>query len=106
VKTVLGAARAKMAGEEMRRVIHPGRNTWTEAAADASGPSRRCGRLLAYLLLGGATSPPLLLMSGWQFDSGVPLLRGADVIAGMRGGRHRCPGNSAYEESAERAATV
>lgn len=80
-----GAAHGQSGGglDGSPRIIRPGRNSWREADVRDSGVLIDAADYYRafYAAAGGARQ--YILMSGWQFDSGVKLLRGAEaVIAG------------------------
>ena len=63
-------------------IIQVGRNAWRRVHADDTGVLVDAADYYhaVYWVISRAQS--YVLMSGWQFDSGVPLLRGADVPSG------------------------
>jgi len=67
----------------MMPIINVGRNAWQKVHADRGGLLVDAADYYyaVYRAISGARS--YVLMSGWQFDSGVQLLRGADVPAGV-----------------------
>ena len=66
----------------MTSIINAGRNAWQQVHAEASGLLVDAADyyVAVYRAISGARSS--VLMSGWQFDSGVQLLRGAEEPAG------------------------
>lgn len=66
----------------MASIIKVGRNAWRRVHADDSGVLVDAADYYhaVYWAIGGAQR--YVLMSGWEFDSGVPLLRGADAPPG------------------------
>ena len=66
----------------MSSIIKIGRNSWRGVHADDAGLLVDAADYYhaVYWAISGAQSH--VLISGWQFDSGVPLLRGADVPSG------------------------
>jgi len=66
----------------MTSIVEVGRNAWRRVHADDSGVLVDAADYYhaVYWAISGAHSH--VLMSGWQFDSGVSLLRGADVPSG------------------------
>jgi phospholipase D1/2 len=67
----------------MTPIINVGRNAWQRVHADRGGLLVDAADYYyaVYRAITGARS--YVLMSGWQFDSGVPLLRGSDAPAGV-----------------------
>ena len=68
-----------------RPIIDPGRNAWRQALASDSGVLIDAADYYRAFYESARAAQHYLLMSGWQFDSGVALLRGDDAPAG-RGG--------------------
>lgn len=71
-----------MTGAEVtgaRRIIQLGRNAWKEAAADDSGLLVDAADYYRDFYYAARDAQRYILMSGWQFDSGVKLLRGQDL---------------------------
>jgi phosphatidylserine/phosphatidylglycerophosphate/cardiolipin synthase-like enzyme len=63
------------------RIIRTGANAWREDAAEASGVIVDAADYYYTLFWAIQGARRSVVMSGWQFDSGVPLLRGSDVPA-------------------------
>ena len=74
------------AGERARpagaRIVEPGRNAWREVRADDSGVLVDAADYYHAVYWAARRAQRYVLMSGWQFDSGVPLLRGDDAPPG------------------------
>ncbi len=66
----------------MTRIIQPGRNAWAHVRADASGVLVDAASYYRAFYEAAGQARRYILISGWQFDSGVPLLRGADAPPG------------------------
>jgi phospholipase D1/2 len=67
----------------MTSIVEVGRNAWRRVHADDTGVLVDAADYYhaVYWAISGAHRH--VLMSGWQFDSGVPLLRGADAPSGV-----------------------
>jgi phosphatidylserine/phosphatidylglycerophosphate/cardiolipin synthase-like enzyme len=63
-------------------IIQLGRNAWQRLHADATGVIVDAEDYYHAVYWAASRAQGYVLMSGWQFDSGVPLLRGADVPSG------------------------
>jgi phospholipase D1/2 len=63
-------------------IVRPGRNAWREVTADASGAIVDAADYYHALYWAAAGARRSILIAGWEFDSGVPLLRGADAPPG------------------------
>jgi phospholipase D1/2 len=63
-------------------VLRPGRNVWREVTAPAAGVIVDASDYYHAFYWAARRAHRSILMSGWQFDSGVKLLRGADAPAG------------------------
>lgn len=63
-------------------IVRPGRNTWREVTADASGVIVDAADYYHALYWAAAGARRSILIAGWQFDSGVLLLRGVDAPPG------------------------
>lgn len=63
-------------------VLRPGRNVWREVATPASGVIVDAADYYYAFYWAARQARRSILISGWQFDSGVTLLRGADAPAG------------------------
>jgi len=63
-------------------IVDLGRNAWHEVTAEASGVLVDAADYYHALYRAAEGARHSILMSGWQFDSGVPLLRGADAAPG------------------------
>jgi phosphatidylserine/phosphatidylglycerophosphate/cardiolipin synthase-like enzyme len=64
---------------EPRRIVQPGRNTWREATTIDSGLLIDANDYYRAFYASARGASQYILMSGWQFDSSVPLLRGTDA---------------------------
>jgi phospholipase D1/2 len=60
-------------------IVQIGRNAWRRVDADDSGVIVDAAAYYHAVYCAAIRAQGYVLMSGWQFDSGVPLLRGADV---------------------------
>jgi phosphatidylserine/phosphatidylglycerophosphate/cardiolipin synthase-like enzyme len=76
------AARTAAPVREAPPIIRPGANTWRTATADAAGVIVDAADYYHAFYHAVREARHYVLMSGWQFDSGVPLLRGADAPPG------------------------
>jgi phosphatidylserine/phosphatidylglycerophosphate/cardiolipin synthase-like enzyme len=65
-----------------RPILDSGGNTWCEARADESGVFIDAADYYRAFYAAARGAEHSILLSGWQFDSGVPLLRGPEVPAG------------------------
>ena len=63
-------------------IVNLGRNTWRRVRADDSGVLVDAADYYHAVYWAISRAESHVLMSGWQFDSGVPLLRGADAPSG------------------------
>jgi phospholipase D1/2 len=63
-------------------IIKVGRNAWRRVHADDTGVLVDAADYYHAVYWAISRAQSHVLMSGWQFDSGVPLLRGADVPSG------------------------
>jgi phosphatidylserine/phosphatidylglycerophosphate/cardiolipin synthase-like enzyme len=63
-------------------IIQVGRNAWRRVHADDTGVLVDAADYYHAVYRAISRAHSHVLMSGWQFDSGVPLLRGADVPSG------------------------
>ena len=66
----------------MTSIIRVGQNTWRRFHADDTGVLIDASDYYRAVYHAVSRAQSHVLMSGWQFDSGVPLLRGADVPSG------------------------
>src|SRR6185503_1699832 len=64
-----------------RRIIQLGRNAWRQAVASDSAVVIDAANYYRAFYESARAARHYVLMSGWQFDSGVELLRGEDVPA-------------------------
>jgi phospholipase D1/2 len=64
------------------RIIQPGRNAWQQASTEAGSVVIDAADYYNAFYWAAAGARHSILMSGWQFDSGVPLLRGVDAPRG------------------------
>ena len=67
----------------MTRIVQPGRNAWARVTADASGLLVDARDYYRAFHAAASQATRYIVLSGWQFDSGVPLLRGADAPVGV-----------------------
>jgi phospholipase D1/2 len=63
-------------------IIETERNAWRKADAEDAGVFVDAADYYHALYWAISRAQSHVLMSGWQFDSGVPLLRGDDVLSG------------------------
>jgi phosphatidylserine/phosphatidylglycerophosphate/cardiolipin synthase-like enzyme len=63
-------------------IIQPGRNAWRQVHAEDAGLLVDAADYYHAVYWAARSARRYVLMSGWQFDSGVPLLRGADAPPG------------------------
>ena len=63
----------------MNPIIEVGQNAWRRVHADDSGVLVDAADYYHAVYWAASRAKSHVLMSGWQFDSGVPLLRGSDV---------------------------
>jgi phospholipase D1/2 len=63
-------------------LLQPGRNLWRRTFADAAGVLVDAADYYRAFYCAAAGARRSVLISGWEFDSGVRLLRGADAPAG------------------------
>jgi hypothetical protein len=66
----------------MTPIINVGRNAWQRVHADQSGLLIDAADYYYAVYRSISAARSYVLMSGWQFDSGVPLLRGPRAPAG------------------------
>lgn len=66
----------------MHAILAPGRNCWKSARADASGVLVDAADYYRAFYEAARRAKKSIILSGWQFDRGVPLLRGADAPPG------------------------
>jgi len=66
----------------MNSIIKIGRNSWRWIHADDAGLLVDAADYYRAVYWAISRAQSHVLMSGWQFDSGVPFLRGADVPSG------------------------
>ena len=64
-------------------IVKVGRNAWRRLDADDAGVLVDAADYYHAVYWAVSRAQSHVLMSGWQFDSGVPLLRGADAPAGV-----------------------
>ncbi len=67
---------------EAARIIQPPRNAWRIAGATSAGVLVDGADYYRAFYRSARRAEHYIVMSGWQFDSGVPLLRGDEVAAG------------------------
>jgi phosphatidylserine/phosphatidylglycerophosphate/cardiolipin synthase-like enzyme len=67
----------------MTPIINVGRNAWQQVHADDSGLLVDAADYYHAVYRAISEARSYVLMSGWEFDRGVPLLRGADVPPGV-----------------------
>lgn len=77
--TTAGRARVE---STPRRIVRPGSNTWREVRAEDSGVIVDAADYYRAFYRSAREARRSILMSGWQFDSGVELLRGRDALPG------------------------
>lgn len=65
-----------------RTIIELGRNAWKTGQPDAAGVLVDAAAYYAAFYRAALQAKKTIILSGWQFDSGVPLLRGADAPPG------------------------
>jgi phosphatidylserine/phosphatidylglycerophosphate/cardiolipin synthase-like enzyme len=65
-----------------RPLLQPGRNVWREANTGSSGVLVDAADYYHAFYWAAREARRSIVMSGWEFDRGVPLLRGDDVPAG------------------------
>lgn len=65
-----------------RTILAPGRNFWKSARADASGVLVDAADYYRAFYEAASQAKKSIILSGWQFDRGVPLLRGQDAPPG------------------------
>jgi hypothetical protein len=63
-------------------IIKLGQNAWRRVHAADTGVLVDAADYYSAVYWAVSRAQSYVLMSGWQFDSGVPLLRGADVPSG------------------------
>jgi phosphatidylserine/phosphatidylglycerophosphate/cardiolipin synthase-like enzyme len=71
-----------MMSNDARAILQPGRNAWRQVAVPAAGVIVDAADYYYAFYWAARQARRSILMSGWQFDSGVALLRGADAPAG------------------------
>src|SRR5688572_16262447 len=62
-----------------RKILVPGRNTWRTTSADSAGVLIDAADYYRAFYRAALEAKHSILLSGWQFDSGVQLLRGKDA---------------------------
>jgi phosphatidylserine/phosphatidylglycerophosphate/cardiolipin synthase-like enzyme len=67
-------------GTATRKILAPGRNLWRLARADASGVIIDAADYFRAFHAAATRARRSILISGWQFDRGVQLLRGQDAV--------------------------
>ena len=65
-----------------RTILSPGRNVWTSARAELSGVLVDAAAYYRAFYQAASQAKRSILLAGWQFDRGVPLLRGDDAPPG------------------------
>ncbi len=70
------------ADNDARAIIQLGRNAWKASQPDAAGILVDAEAYYAAFYRAALQAKKTIILSGWQFDSGVPLLRGADAPPG------------------------
>ena len=63
----------------MSRILTPGRNSWRVSKVDAAGALVDAQDYYRAFYRAAEQAEHYLLIAGWQFESSVPLLRGADA---------------------------
>ncbi|MEO8185595.1 MAG: phospholipase D-like domain-containing protein [Deltaproteobacteria bacterium] len=66
----------------MRAILDPGRNCWKSARADLSGVLVDAAAYYRAFYAAASQAKKSIILSGWQFDRGVPLVRGQDAPPG------------------------
>jgi phospholipase D1/2 len=66
-----------------KRIVQLGRNAWRHAKADASGVLVDAADYYRAFYQAARQARHTIVMSGWQFDSGVPVLRGPEAPPGV-----------------------
>ena len=64
------------------KILRPGRNLWTAGKAEASGVLVDAADYYRAFYQAASQAKRSILLAGWQFDRGVPLLRGPDAPPG------------------------
>jgi phosphatidylserine/phosphatidylglycerophosphate/cardiolipin synthase-like enzyme len=64
------------------RIIQPSRNAWRIVNADRAGVLVDGADYYRAFYRAARRAERYIVMSGWQFDSGVPLVRGDEAVAG------------------------
>src|SRR5437868_944847 len=65
-----------------RAILQVGRNAWKIAEPDAAGVLVDAADYYRAFYQAASRAKRTIFLSGWQFDSGVPLLRGDDAPPG------------------------
>lgn len=63
-------------------ILRPGRNVWTSARAEVSGVLVDAAAYYRAFYEAASQAKRSILLAGWQFDRGVPLLRGQEAQPG------------------------
>jgi phospholipase D1/2 len=74
--------RQKRQAGPAREILVPARNCWKSARAEASGVLVDAAAYYRAFYEAASQAKKTIILSGWQFDRGVPLLRGQDAPAG------------------------
>src|SRR5688500_7976467 len=72
-------ANDRISRPECRKIIEPERNAWRTSSADAAGVLIDAADYYRAFYRAALEAKHSILLSGWQFDSGVQLLRGEDA---------------------------
>src|SRR5687767_2836183 len=68
--------------ESVRAILAPGRNCWKSARAEVSGVLVDAADYYRAFYAAARQAQRSIILSGWQFDRGVPLVRGQDAPPG------------------------
>jgi phospholipase D1/2 len=72
-----------MAGDDsVRTILELGRNAWKKGQPDAAGILVDAAAYYRAFYAAASRAKRSIILSGWQFDRGVPLLRGSDASPG------------------------
>jgi phospholipase D1/2 len=66
----------------VRTILELGRNAWKEGRPDAAGVLVDAAAYYRAFHAAASRAQRSIILSGWQFDRGVPLLRGGDALPG------------------------
>jgi len=68
--------------KSLTAILDPGRNCWKSARADQSGVLVDAAAYYRAFYAAASQAKKSIILSGWQFDRGVPLVRGQDAPPG------------------------